>query len=140
MNKHFALTSLILAMAFVTFSQNINLPVSTQLTIGEAGNFNNRNELMNVCMIVSKTTQKKGTGFLIKSGYIITNHHVVKNSKCEDLILIFPDGKMYNPQEIKSDSISDLAALKWSSLPTPSGFELGESSQIKLGSQVYSWG
>lgn len=130
----------LLIISVVTFSQEVNIPTSTQLTISRAGNFNNSNELMNVCMIVSNSTQSKGTGFLIKTGHIITNHHVIKNSKLKDLILIFPDGKMYNPLEIKSDSIRDLAALKLSNSPNSSGFDLGLSSQLKLGTRLYSWG
>jgi S1-C subfamily serine protease len=141
MNKLSIIAIIGILLSINCFSQNNkNLPTSTKLTIENAESYNQSNELMNVCMIFSKTTKKKGSGFLTKSGYIITNYHVIQKTKPNDLLLIFPNGNVYLPKEIKFDSIRDLAALKFSDIPTPFGFELGESSQLKLGHQLYSWG
>jgi len=51
-----------------------------------------------------------GTGFFIsKSGYIITNQHVVDN--CSSVKVNF-DGKEYNTQIISTDKMNDLAIIK----------------------------
>jgi len=135
---------LLLIMSFVfcqneIFSQEKNYPTSTQLTISKAGEFNNSSEVENVCLVYDSATNSKGSGFVIKSGYVITNFHVIGNSDRMDIHIRFPNGKVTQPLKVFRDSLLDLAAMQIIG-DIPPGFELGSSSDIMIGNQVYSWG
>ncbi len=77
-----------------------------------------------------------GTGFFITdNGYILTNHHVVENSKN---VSVKYDGKILPAKVIKVDKQNDLAVLKtegkFKALP------LISSRKVKLGDSVFTLG
>ncbi len=86
-----------------------------------------------------KTNVGAGTGFIIRSdGYIITNKHVVSDTKAEYVVLL-SSGTTKTAQVFYRDETRDLAILKIAG----SGFpviSLGNSLDIKLGQTVAAIG
>ncbi len=79
-----------------------------------------------------------GSGFIIsKDGYVITNHHVVKDS--DEIIVRLNDRREYVAELIGSDERSDIAVLKIdaSNLPV---LALGKTSDLKVGEWVLAIG
>jgi len=83
-----------------------------------------------------KTTEKQarydnGSGFIIsEDGYILTNHHVVKDAV--EITLYLQDKRQYRAELIGSDAQSDIALLhiKANNLPT---LPLGDSNTLRVG-------
>ncbi len=79
-----------------------------------------------------------GSGFIIsKDGYIITNHHVVKDA--EEIIVRLSDRRAFVAELIGSDSKSDIAVLKVEAIDLPI-LKLGDSSTIQVGEWVLAIG
>jgi S1-C subfamily serine protease len=116
-----------------------NLPVSTNLTISKASVYNQNNEILNVFFIVNTATQSSGTGFLLKTGQVITNNHVVHGAQPSQIVLIAPTGLKYNLNKMLTDSVRDLAILFLFNNPT-GGFDLGDDNAVLVGNQAYTWG
>ena len=79
-----------------------------------------------------------GSGFIIsRDGYIITNHHVVKDA--EEIIARLVDRREFVAKIIGTDEQSDIAVLKidGSDLPT---VKLGDSDKLKVGEWVMAIG
>ncbi len=88
---------------------------------------------------VEKREVGGGSGFFISSdGYIVTNKHVVDDSKAEYTVLT-NDGKKYNAEVLAKDSTLDVAILKVKG----SGFSylsFGDSDKLKPGQTVIAIG
>lgn len=115
------------------------LPLSTQLTISSAKTYNKSNEVLNVFLIVNTGNQSVGTGFLIRSGKVITCEHVVHGAQLNQLSLVSPNGSQYKLTNFISDTVRDLAILTLSK-NLPGGFDLGDDNRTFIGNQVYTWG
>ena len=89
----------------------------------------------------SPTPTKFGSGFVYdKSGYIITNYHVVSESK--DITVTFNDGNTYSAQLVGTDPYGDVAVIK---LVNPSEENLvpvvfSNSTKLKIGDPVLAIG
>ena len=89
----------------------------------------------------SPTTTKFGSGFVYdKSGYIITNNHVVSESN--DITVTFNDGNTYSAQLVGTDPYGDVAVIK---LINPSEENLipvvfSNSTKLKIGDPVLAIG
>lgn len=116
-----------------------NLPLSTQLTISKANVYNKKNEVLKVFLIYNTKQQSLGTGFLIKSGQIITNAHVVHYAQNTELTIYSPNGQHYAITKFVEDTIRDLAIIT-PSVQIKGGFELGDEKSVDIGNQVYTWG
>ncbi len=82
-----------------------------------------------------------GSGFVFdKEGRIITNHHVVRDSKNVDVTFI--DGNRYVASVIGSDPFSDIAVIDISQNISGqlSPLTLGNSSAVEVGDQVIAIG
>ena len=83
----------------------------------------------------------QGTGsgvILTKTGYILTNNHVLEHAQSLTVTLI--DGKSFKAQLVGTDPSSDLALLKiTASQPLPY-ITLGDSSKLEVGQNVYAIG
>ena len=81
-----------------------------------------------------------GSGFIYsEEGYVITNQHVVKDSK--KVIVTFLDGESYIGDVIGSDQDLDIAVVK----VTPSNtylqpIKIGDSSKLKVGEKIAAIG
>ncbi|HEX4637282.1 MAG TPA: Do family serine endopeptidase [Rhizomicrobium sp.] len=80
-----------------------------------------------------------GSGFIIeRSGYVVTNNHVVDASK--KITVKLPDGRSFTAKLIGTDASTDIALLKISSekpLPT---VEFGDDKKLRVGDWVVAVG
>ena len=80
----------------------------------------------------------QGSGFIIdKEGHILTNYHVVENSR--DLAVTLSDQKTYKAEIIGVDPSHDLAVIKISA-PSIVPAVLGDSKNLVVGQKVYCIG
>jgi serine protease Do len=93
----------------------------------------------------AKVVEESGSGVIVKSdvkaGYfVITNNHVVSQSKNEQITITLPDGRIFRPTAMHTDPESDLAILTIASqnaLPTAT---LGNSDNARVGRWVLAIG
>ncbi len=81
-----------------------------------------------------------GTGAIISAdGYILTNSHVIGDSKQYSLNVVLTDGKKYRAKVVGYDTRTDLAVIKIDAKDlTP--VEFGDSSLVKVGQDVVAIG
>lgn len=80
-----------------------------------------------------------GSGFFVSSdGLVITNQHVVSDTKAEYTVLT-NDGKKYKAEVLARDPVLDIAVLKTDAKNTPS-LVFADSGTIKLGQTVIAIG
>ena len=81
-----------------------------------------------------------GTGVIISGdGYILTNNHVVGNSKSATVML--DDGTVYeNVEVVGSDPLNDIAFMKIKDAKDLPTVTLGDSSTVRVGQQVVAIG
>ena len=116
---------------------NNSIPISTQWLL-DAMSETERSAISSVYLIVCPKTNSKGTGFLIRSGHLITNWHVIKDCNTTEVFAMSSDDKKISFQNIISDENRDLAILK----PTEQlskGIELIDQN-VKVGTKVSTWG
>jgi len=115
-----------------------NIPVSTRWildAVGETG----RTAINSVYMIVCPKTSSRGTGFLIKTGQIITNEHVVRDCLVSEIYAYSSYRKKISFRQIILDEKRDLAIL----IPVEKingGLSLGSDDNILVGELVSTWG
>jgi hypothetical protein len=113
-------------------------PVSTQWLLDSAGPIQ-RDAIKSVYLLVCPKTDKKGTAFLLKSGTMVTDNHVIEGCTSADLWALSPMGEKITFSKIVPDANRDLALLR----PTnrlDGGFELGSDISPKLETRVTTWG
>jgi S1-C subfamily serine protease len=86
---------------------------------------------------------EKGSGFVYdKLGHIITNHHVVNDSRA--VFVTFTDGKSYTANIIGKDPYTDMAVLQLDKSAVDkenlSPLPLGNSSSMEVGQEVFAIG
>ncbi len=80
-----------------------------------------------------------GSGFVITSdGYIVTNKHVIADSKAEYTVFL-NDGSKYNAKIIAQDPVEDFALIKIDA-NNLKPLSLGDSSKLQLGQTVIAIG
>ncbi|MBI2804871.1 MAG: trypsin-like peptidase domain-containing protein [Planctomycetes bacterium] len=92
-----------------------------------------------------KPVEESGSGVIVKSNvkagyFIITNNHVVGQSKNEQITIQLRDGRVFRPTAVHADPESDLAVLAINSanvLPTAT---LGNSDTARVGRWVLAIG
>jgi serine protease Do len=84
-----------------------------------------------------------GSGVIVdaKNGYVLTNHHVVRDAKPEEVKVVLhdKDGREFTPEWIRTDPPTDLAVIKIK----PKGLigaKLGDSDEIAVGDWVLAIG
>ena len=86
----------------------------------------------------SFNSRSLGSGFIISDdGYVITNHHVVKDA--EEIIVKLSDRRMLVAELVGSDPRSDIALLKLDTTDLPTA-RLGSSESVKVGQWVLAIG
>jgi len=95
---------------------------------------------VNVQRGVVDETRGLGSGFVFdKKGHIITNAHVVDDSK--KVVVTFLDGRSYNAEIIGTDEFTDLAVIKVNAdLTLLHPLALGDSSNLKVGEPIAAIG
>ena len=92
-------------------SSDSGVPVATQWTLDAAG-ATQRASIKSVFLMFCPVTQKKGTGFLIESGVIITNEHVVSGCNAGNIEAHAPTGETIHFTAMNVDTDRDLAVLQ----------------------------
>lgn len=115
-----------------------DIPATTKIfteSIGEVA----RTTTKSVFMIKCEGTNSKGTGFLIKPGYVITNEHVIRGSILSEIKIISFHSDTIRVANMIIDKDRDIAAL----LPTKkleNGLEIGDESKLQIGEPLETWG
>ncbi|WP_455216932.1 DegQ family serine endoprotease [Kaarinaea lacus] len=83
-------------------------------------------------------TKSLGSGFILSSdGYVVTNHHVIKDAT--EVIVKLTDRREFEAEIIGSDERSDIALLKLDAKDLPV-VSIGSSSKLKVGEWVLAIG
>ncbi|MEY3786662.1 MAG: hypothetical protein RLZ75_869, partial [Pseudomonadota bacterium] len=83
-------------------------------------------------------TQSLGSGFVIsKDGYVLTNHHVVKDA--DEIIVKFSDRRELVAKLIGSDARTDVAVLKVDATDLPA-VTIGDPNKLQVGEWVLAIG
>jgi S1-C subfamily serine protease len=133
------LVFVITVFSISTYAASNNIPTSAIMTTDLAGG-SESSALPSVFRVICPKENKSGTGFLHKSGKIITAFHVVADCSAQDIILV---GVQKQPLKIVSvvvDEDFDLALLTPSQLLKEPTLTIGKSDQNIIGSQVSTWG
>jgi S1-C subfamily serine protease len=93
-----------------------------------------------VVRVICRPTSFGGTGFLHRSGAIITAAHVVAGCASADLVLLTASGQQLGVTSVVADSVKDLALLRPSNSVAGSPLPIAVSSGPGLGAQVTTWG
>jgi S1-C subfamily serine protease len=96
-----------------------------------------RNVIESVFIITC--ADKHGTGFLITSGVIVTNVHVIEGCDFGAILARSPRNKVIRFSKVVLDVSRDLALLIPSE-PLKGGLELGSDKGIAVGTNVTAWG
>lgn len=80
----------------------------------------------------------QGSGIILTSdGYVVTNAHVIGNSKTAYLLqVVTSDGKSYNAGVVGYDSRTDIAVLKMDDAKDLKAATFGNSENIELGEDI----
>jgi len=108
-------------------------PIDTD-SAGRAGDIATHSVVRLICMAQNSF----GTGFLHKSGNIITADHVVRGCAAPEMIL--PDGTRTPVTTIATDQDHDLALVKPSISISAASLPLATGNDFKVGTQVSTWG
>lgn len=87
----------------------------------------------------SRKQQSLGSGFIIdKSGYIVTNNHVIADS--DSIFVILQNDEEYEAKIIGRDRKTDIALIKIETKLDLPELKLGNSDQLKIGQWVVAIG
>ncbi len=92
-----------------------------------------------VVRIWCKKTDVVGSGFILESGYVITNHHVVRGCAAAELEVKTSIAKVIPMAELWVDENRDLAAIK-PGLPTKGTFKIQPAKMVVVGTELSAWG
>jgi S1-C subfamily serine protease len=115
--------------------QQISAPLMTD-SAGKMG----RQAISSVYRILCPSKNRMGTGFLHKSGKIITAAHVVRECNPNDVFIILPQGAKVEITKIISDENNDIAILTPTEPLTGTALPLASQNVITIGAQVSTWG
>jgi len=138
----FAVISLVSPMP--THSQTVQsdvipaVPVATQWTL-QAVPPAQKTTVKSVLLIECRKIGRKGTAFLLTSGTVVTNFHVVEGCTAEELWARSPMGKTVSFTKMATDDKRDLAILRPSE-SLEGGLELGPDAEPSPEAKVKTWG
>src|SRR5207244_313451 len=115
-----------------------SVPIATEWVL-QAAEPRTRNAVKSVLLLVCSKTNMKGIAFLLKSGTLVSNEHVVRGCNAAELWAQSPIGRRIAFSRMIVDTERDLAILR----PTErleGGLELGLNADPPLKAQVSTWG
>lgn len=130
-----------------------SIPISTRWLLDAVGN-TGRSAIDAVYLVACPNVRSKGTGFLLKSGGLVTNWHVVchcnanmTRARCScdpagivpDIIAIDSRGQQQRFRSLAFDQQRDLAILE-PETALPGGLGIRAEFDIPIGTQVNTWG
>lgn len=117
--------------------ESVNIPVTAPIdtdSAGRAGDIATHSVIRLICAAKNLV----GTGFLHKSGNIITADHVVRG--CLQPEMILPNGTRGPVTTIAIDQDHDLALLRPGTTMTAQPLSISTKTDFKVGTQVSTWG
>jgi serine protease Do len=90
-----------------------------------------------------ETTEEAGSGIIVAlqdRHFIVTNRHVVKDSRLEGIKIKLADGRLVYPRKVWSDRGTDLAVMALPALDDLLPARLGDSDQLEIGDYVLAVG
>ena len=117
---------------------NHRVPASTQWLLDSAG-ATQRASIKSVYLLVCSKIEKKGTAFLLTTGIMVTDNHVVEGCLAQDLVATSSSGEAVTFSKMVTDSARDLALLK-PAKHINGGLALGDDKLLKVGESVTTWG
>jgi S1-C subfamily serine protease len=138
-----ALTLLLLTFGYASIAQQMQeeatkIPTATQWTLDAAGPVQ-RAAIGSVFLMHCPNAMSKGTGFLLKSGLIVTNAHVVAGCDAQQMVAVSSRGSVIHFSKMVTDGVKDLALLRPTE-PLKGGLELGPEQDPQVGTSVSTWG
>ncbi len=120
-------------------NSSASLPVSAPITTESAGQ-QGKLASQSVMRVVCKSTNMGGTGFLHKSGRIISAAHVVIGCPETDIAIIMPSGKILSVKSFKADPQLDLVLIIPSETIAGNALTISNKTEITVGTPVVTWG
>ena len=117
----------------------VQLPTSAQVTTDIAGKAAS-SVRQGVLRVICKATNMGGTGFLHRSGNVLTAAHVVKGCSAQDVALVTISGQVFAISSIDADDVVDLALLKPIGTIPGQALSIAPVSPPEIGMQVATWG
>jgi S1-C subfamily serine protease len=114
-----------------------NIPVAAPIDTDSAGRGGNI-AVQSVLRIICVQQNSAGTGFLHKSGNIITADHVVRG--CQQPIIVLPNGDTVAATIIAADQDYDLALIKPNMPINATPLSISAHNNFAVGTQVSTWG
>lgn len=118
-------------------ADNASVPISTKWLLDALGD-DGRATVTTVLMIIASTTQSKGTGFLLPSGLVLTNEHVIRGCPQSQIKAHDNMGIPHDVEIVAIDTNRDLAAMRICPA-IGAGLSL-DLAHVDIGSQVSAWG
>lgn len=116
-------------------SITVSAPITT-----EAAGVQGKLAAQSVMRVICKSTNMGGTGFLHKSGLIITAAHVVTGCPQSDIVILTPSGKIFSIKSMKVDAQLDLALITPSETIAGNSLTISQKTEIAVGTPVATWG
>jgi S1-C subfamily serine protease len=113
------------------------IPVSAPISSDFAGE-GSIVAINSVVRVMCLNTKLSGTGFLHKSGKIITAQHVVEN--CVNAVIINSKGELRHVTSTVSDNVIDLSLLTIDKELNNKAFNISLNDNVNIGLQVSTWG
>jgi Trypsin-like peptidase domain len=114
------------------------IPTAVQWTLDAAGP-TQRAAIKSVVLLYCPKTNMKRTGFLLSSGLIVTNYHVVEGCSADDVKANPFGAQEFEFSKMATDKDVDLALLR-PSKHLSGGLELGPDQDLLIGTPVNTWG
>jgi hypothetical protein len=114
-----------------------NVPTSAPIDTDSAGRLGDI-ATHAVIRLLCLERNEVGTGFLHKSGNLITADHVVRG--CAKPQMVLPNGTLADVTIIATDQDHDLALVKPGTPINMKPLEIAQTDDFKIGTQVSTWG
>lgn len=118
-------------------SASTNVPISAPIDTDSAAKGGDV-AISSVFRIICRAKNSMGTGFLHKSGNIITAAHVVKS--CPEPEVMLSTGAIASSRVVASDDDLDIAVIVPTFPIDASALTISSKSDFKVGHQVSTWG
>jgi S1-C subfamily serine protease len=115
------------------------VPVAAPMTTDLAGKSGNI-AVKSVLRILCPSKNRSGTGFLHKSGGIITAAYVVEGCTNNEVLVVSVHGKIIHVSDIKIDEDLDLFLLTLVESLKATALSISQNDKTSIGAQVSTWG
>lgn len=133
----------LVVMLAILFSSDVlaenRIPTAAPMTTDLAGR-SGAVAMQSLFRVLYVTKNKGGTGFLHKSGKVITAAHVVDGCGPTDISVVGVNGQQMTVANMVTDALLDLALLSLSKAVNAPALPLSATDEFSIGAQVSTWG